>query len=185
MMRLLWRRITLRLMVPGYSVQVAWEMPKGISLHGGSNVTIKNMEIRAFEFGVFLNSRSSNNTINGNNITNNGVGILVYVSSFDNAIYHNNFIGNTQQVLIATSGQANFWDDGYPSGGNYWSDCEDRYPNAEEIDDSGIWDTPYVIDENNQDNYPLVPEFPSFLILPLFMTATLLAVVVYRRKHST
>jgi len=29
-----------------------------------------------------------------------------------------------------------------------------------------------------------VPEFPSFLILPLFMTATLLAVIVYRRKHT-
>jgi len=29
----------------------------------------------------------------------------------------------------------------------------------------------------------VVPEFPSFLILPLFMIATLLAVIVYRRKH--
>jgi len=30
----------------------------------------------------------------------------------------------------------------------------------------------------------IVPEFPSFLILPLFMIATLLAVIVYRRKYS-
>ena len=29
-----------------------------------------------------------------------------------------------------------------------------------------------------------IPEFPSFLVLPLFMIATLLAVIVYRRKHS-
>jgi hypothetical protein len=29
---------------------------------------------------------------------------------------------------------------------------------------------------------PIIPEFPSFLILPLFMVATLLVVVVYRRK---
>ena len=29
-----------------------------------------------------------------------------------------------------------------------------------------------------------IPEFPSFLILPLFMAATLLAVIVHRRKHS-
>jgi hypothetical protein len=30
-----------------------------------------------------------------------------------------------------------------------------------------------------------IPEFPSLLILPLFMIATLLAVTVYRiRKHS-
>jgi hypothetical protein len=31
---------------------------------------------------------------------------------------------------------------------------------------------------------PVIPEFPSFLILPLFMIATLLAVIVYRREHS-
>ena len=32
--------------------------------------------------------------------------------------------------------------------------------------------------------YQVIPEFPSFLILPLFMIATLLAVIIYRRKHS-
>ena len=31
----------------------------------------------------------------------------------------------------------------------------------------------------------VIPEFPSFLILPLFMLATLLAVIVCRRKHIT
>lgn len=30
----------------------------------------------------------------------------------------------------------------------------------------------------------VVPEFPSFPILPLFMIATLLTVIVYRRKHT-
>jgi hypothetical protein len=30
----------------------------------------------------------------------------------------------------------------------------------------------------------VIPEFPSLLILPLFMITTLLAVIVYRRKHS-
>jgi hypothetical protein len=28
-----------------------------------------------------------------------------------------------------------------------------------------------------------IPEFPTFLILPLFVIATLLAVIIYRRKH--
>jgi len=32
--------------------------------------------------------------------------------------------------------------------------------------------------------FSIVPEFPSILILPLFMIATLLAVIVYRKKHS-
>jgi hypothetical protein len=30
-----------------------------------------------------------------------------------------------------------------------------------------------------------IPEFPSFLILPLFMIATLLTVIVYRKVSST
>ncbi len=30
----------------------------------------------------------------------------------------------------------------------------------------------------------IIPEFPTFLILPLFMIATLLVVIVYRRKHA-
>ncbi len=113
----------------------------GIDLSNRNNVTIKNLEIKGFGYGIWLYS-SSNNTI-----------------------YHNNFIDNTQQVYILKSGYGNLWDDGYPSGGNYWSDYEERYPNATEIDDSGIWDTPYVIDENNQDNYPLMepwsPKPPS------------------------
>lgn len=31
----------------------------------------------------------------------------------------------------------------------------------------------------------VIPEFPSFFIPPIFMTATLLAVIAYRRKHTT
>jgi len=38
------------------------------------------------------------------------------------------------------------------------------------------------------DWYPdqlVIPEFPSLIILPLFMIATLLAAIVYKRKHQT
>jgi len=63
-------------------------------------------------------------------------------------------MNNTQQVQ--SDGLPNTWDNGYPSGGNYWSDYQTRYPNAAEIDSSGIWNTPYVIDSNNTDYYPLM-----------------------------
>jgi parallel beta-helix repeat protein len=91
--------------------------------------------------------------ISGNNITNNDDGIYLYSSS-SNRIFHNNFVNNNAQVY--SNGSANAWDDGYPSGGNYWSDYMTRYPNAAEIDGSGIWNTPYVIDANNTDHYPLM-----------------------------
>jgi len=39
-------------------------------------------------------------------------------SSLDNFIFHNNIVNNTVQ---AHDELGNIWDDGYPSGGNYWS----------------------------------------------------------------
>lgn len=32
---------------------------------------------------------------------------------------------------------------------------------ATEINSSGVWNTSYLIDTNNIDHYPIVPEFPS------------------------
>jgi hypothetical protein len=57
---------------------------------------------------------------------------------------------------VSVINSSNAWDNGYRSGGNYWSDYRTRYPKATENRSSGIWETPYVIDANNTDNYPLV-----------------------------
>jgi hypothetical protein len=43
----------------------------------------------------------------------------------------------------------NFWDNG--KEGNHWGDY-----NGSDVNGNGIGDTPSVINENNQDNYPLV-----------------------------
>ena len=56
-------------------------------------------------------------------------------------------------------------DDGHPSGCNYWKDYTgtDFYsgPYQNETGSDGIGDTPYVIDENNTDHYPLMsPQVP-------------------------
>jgi len=104
--------------------------------------------------GIWITASSNSNTFVGNTVTSNTPNGIRVHSSSSNSIFHNNFVGNAEQVR--SDGSTNVWDDGYPSGGNYWSDYESEYPNAEEIDDSGIWDTPYEITENNQDNYPLM-----------------------------
>jgi len=146
--------------------------------HSTENSIINNTILNNIYDGIKLIWDANANVISGNNIKDNGYGVFI-VHSGNNTLYHNNFINNG-----VSCDYANTWDNGYPSGGNYWGDYEERYSNATEIDDSGIWDIPYFIDESNQDNYPIVPEFPSFLILPLFMITSLLAVIAYRKKHS-
>jgi len=129
----------------------------GIQLqaYSNNNMIVENHIARNYYHGIFLEYCSTNIIARNNILCNTYYGVGFAYSS-NNRFYHNNFVNNTEQVYILTSRYANFWDDGYPSGGNYWSDYQEKYPNAQELDDSGIWDTPYVIDESNQDNYPLV-----------------------------
>ncbi len=154
---------------------------------GASNVIYGNTIGNDFEenkycIGLYLRE-SRHNIIAGNNITKNlVVGIALDYGSSENIIYGNNFVNNDQgdartgqislyggdflfphpwlQYGISNTsgflfGLRNFWDNG--TLGNYWSEYTLRNPNAAEIDNSGIWGTPYVIGgENNTDNYPLV-----------------------------
>jgi len=85
----------------GYTVQgTGVEYSKGIYLSGRSNVTIKNMKIKAFYHGIKI-SYSSNIVISGNNITsNNRDGIDLSYSS-NNAISGNNIANNRDGILLA------------------------------------------------------------------------------------
>jgi len=69
-------------------------------------------------------------------------------------------VDNTEQVLASKLDSTNVWDDDYPSGGSYWSDYNGvdvkNGPNQDQPSSDGIGDTPYVIDANNQDRYPLM-----------------------------
>jgi len=130
----------------------------GIRLcYGSAYNSIAENKITNNNNGILLDL-SSNNIVSGNKITSNGYGIR-FDKSYNNFIYHNNFINNTQQVQIETCDCANVWDNGYPSGGNYWSDYNgtDFYsgPYQNETGSDGIGDAPYVIDVDNRDNYPL------------------------------
>jgi parallel beta-helix repeat protein len=128
----------------------------GIHLFSSSNNTIGGNSISANnQTAIALGSDSHNNTIFGNSIANSQYGIW-FDYSWDNKIYHNVFRNNSQQAYITPLGIVQSWDDGYPSGGNYWSDYESINPNATEIDHTGLWNTPYVLDPNNRDNYPFM-----------------------------
>jgi parallel beta-helix repeat protein len=136
-----------------------------------------NTEAPWESYGGILISSSSGSIIKGNNVTNNSpFGIWLWSSS-NNFIYHNNFINNTNQVSSSQSN--NTWDNGYPSGGNYWSNYigVDNYsgPYQNETGSDGIGDSPYVIDVYNKDNYPILTRGPwihDIAILNITLSAT-------------
>jgi len=122
-------------------------------------------------YGIHLSATcgcdpTSGNIIRNNVITNNRYGICLDVST-GNTIYNNNFINNTKHKYhYPYEFYSNFWNNGYPSGGNYWSNYTgiDVYSGLyqNEIGSDGIGDSPHVIGGNNTDNYPLMGIFSSF-----------------------
>lgn len=155
----------------------------GVVLVSISNETLQNNIITSNEYGINLFD-SNNNFISQNHISNNGAGITLIFSSqnlfiqnlishnergivfeetpLDNKVYHNNFIENEIQVSIEFETEEKFiLDNGYPSGGNYWSDYtgkdEKSGENQNQPGSDGIGDTPYTF-YGSQDRYPFMKE---------------------------
>jgi len=149
----------------------------------GNNLVSRNVIANDTVSGISL-LMSENNVITGNTILRNNVGVAVSDSHHNeislntirdnslairleggggsgNTIYFNNFVNNRKQAEIAS--EYCQWDQGYPLGGNYWSDYNgtDLYsgPGQSATGSDGIGDAPRVIDASNQDNYPLMGKF--------------------------
>jgi hypothetical protein len=105
---------------------------------------------------VGLKVETADSIIYGNAISENDVGISVVNSG--NLVYWNYFIANA--IHADASFSINIWDNGYPMGGNYWSNhpCTDSFSGEFQsiLGSDGICDDPYIIDGVNRDNYPLV-----------------------------
>jgi parallel beta-helix repeat protein len=101
--------------------------------------------------GIMIHS--SHNVITNNDISDNE-NFGLYAIGQNNLIYHNNFMRNTYQAFDLIAG--NMWDDGHPSGGNYWDDY-----NGIDEDEDGIGETPYPIGNSSADHYPLVHPYGS------------------------
>jgi hypothetical protein len=158
----------------------------GIAVHGSG--TLDNLICsNVFEdttVAVDLTTASYNNTVYRNIISTNAQGILLgpnknivcantiisnsialnLTSSGNNLVFHNNFVNNTVQVSVSASA-GNTWDNGYPSGGNYWSNHTglDLYsgPNQDQLGSDGILDTGYTVAGGGVDRYPLSEPFSA------------------------
>ena len=187
--------------VYGNTVTGGYKITSGISSSGNGNIIANNTVINCNSGLVIYSSDSSNNFFYSNRIISNVNGIVVqggnnntfYANDLLNnsigakigyleppetnaTLHHNNFEGSVQQVSTSTSRTyiPGVWSEPfYPTGffdngkeGNYWSD----YTGADS-DGDGIGDTPYVIDANRRDDYPLILPFdiystPVFVVYP-------------------
>jgi len=145
----------------------------GIGLDAAYSVIFRNNITNNRNTGTYLTG--SNDSISANNFVNNKYGIYA-VPSFgvanDNTIVHNNFVNNHQNAFSTSPSNIQIWDQGFPLGGNYWSDYQAVCPNATEIANSGTMNLPYQICANNTDKNPLMSIFKvSNAIAPLGETA--------------
>ena len=156
-----------------------------------SNNIISGNNITGFRKAIRITSRL-NNTVYGNYFANNQFAIDIDSTAEKTTFYGNTFTADSCKIRI-TNVEDTLWDNG--TIGNYWGDY-----NGTDADGDGIGDTPYIVigykwDSDvdgdisfvsGQDNYPLmepnsIPEFPSWIILPLVLLVTVIA-MVYRKK---
>ena len=149
-----------------------WASSNGIVVSSSGNVKISQNSVRdsacsAYSPAMSMIVGGSNSVqIFGNNITSSyscGSGIVLQ-SATGSLVYHNNLVNNSVQASDDNPGK-NQWDNGYPSGGNFWSDykgvdnCSGPQQNICPNPD-GIGDTPYAF-SSAQDNYPLMTPFAA------------------------
>ncbi len=91
----------------------------GISLWFCNRAVVgNNYATLNFNYSIFLRD-SPSTVIQGNRVTFSNYGIAVETTGI--RVYHNDLIRNNVQATDSV-GTGNAWDNGYPSGGNYWSD---------------------------------------------------------------
>ena len=196
---------------------VPWTVGIDVATKTTHNLTVKNLNIINFGIGIYI--WTPNNTITGCAVSDSIVGILLagdYNTLTNNYIAHNVkgiFFGVTppenETLNIVISGNSFVENDEHFSGcvcegynitepihtwdsgekGNYWSDYS-----GSDTDGNGIGDTPYVIDSQNQDRFPLTqilatPPTPKTSLEIIIAAITLpiiivVAVVVYRRRKK-
>jgi parallel beta-helix repeat protein len=134
-----------------------------------SRILARALNLNRNLHGALLHN-TNNSIIMDSNITENFHGVHLDSSS-NNAIYHNNFIDNVHAAVYQKGNCSQVWDNGYPSGGNYWYD---RYfslsypmqdtksgPFQNETGSDGISDRSLWNGYTNV-NYPLMGPFHTF-----------------------
>jgi hypothetical protein len=129
-----------------------------ILLEGRVGVTITGFRLDNFYWGLEMQN-SAHCIITRNNLTALMYPIYLEGSS-NNKLHHNNIYHEP-----FNENSSNTWDDGYPSGGNYWdgypypdvkSGPGQNLPNSDGIGDKPVTEEMFPLDPSNTDRYPLM-----------------------------
>jgi len=168
--------------IQGNQISDSWT--DGLTLDNVVNVVVEgNWISNSSRYGIAVSAANGLN-ITANTAIYNAVGILLGSDRngpaiYNTIVYHNNFVYNARDQGEYFSGVVLKLDNGYPSGGNYWSDytgvdkCsgvnQDVCPQPD-----GIGDTPYIQllkmcyptcygnPSRPVDHYPLMKPFGNF-----------------------
>jgi parallel beta-helix repeat protein len=133
-----------------FSNDVIANNTNGIMISGSSSNVFSNNILSGNSLGVIFNGYLYNNMFSGNTFSNNLVDVFLSTDSTGNLFYHNNFLD--ANPIQANSPSTNFWSRN--GEGNYFADY-----NFAGSSINGIGTKPYGIDQNNQDDHPLVGTF--------------------------
>jgi nitrous oxidase accessory protein NosD len=124
-----------------------------VMISGSINNVFSNNAVSDNSLGVIFSGYLYGNLFSGNTFSGNLVDVFLSADSGRNIFYHNNFLDeNPIQVSVPST---NVWS--INGEGNYWAYYDFAGPST-----SGIGDEPYYIDQNNQDNYPLMGAFSNY-----------------------
>jgi parallel beta-helix repeat protein len=149
----------------------------GVHLENATNCTVTKNYFTQNNQGIRFYSPCTHNRVFENLVFNNSYEGMIELmpgntTLSNNFVFHNNFVNNTQPFIYKTYGT--FWDDGYPSGGNYWSmyngSDSQSGPYQNETGSDGIGDTPYSINAYDVDRFPLMQPYGSVLNLDTNLT---------------
>ena len=110
---------------------------------------------------------SSGIVVKDNTVVNASWVLYLNTNADSNKFFHNNFYLSNGQTYDV--GSSNAYDNGYPSGGNYWSNTThaDLYRGAGQATagSDGINDTAANLTYGKKDNYPLSEPWPPYALL--------------------
>ena len=128
----------------------------GFYLDSCHQAVLSGNSAAGMQHGIFLWD-SFDCVVAENSILNCDLGVALVHTSAGNAIFHNSFVGNSRPATCDNA--ENRWDNGYPSGGNYWGDdglLDTRSgPSQDLLGSDGIADTAQPIPFAGIDRYPL------------------------------